>query len=211
MKITQYLSALLLLIILGACGGSESEENSEQTEDQLVEKCTYSYNPEATTLTWTAFKLSDKIGVDGTFNEIKVTTTESDDMFEVLNGATFEIPVNSISTQDTTRDYKIKNSFFGNMNSTEMITGTINSIDKSGATVSIVLNGITKEYDGEIKVDGERITLKTSILITDFDAQVAMDSLSVVCEAKHTGTDGKNKLWEDVDIAVSTILDKTCE
>lgn len=199
-----------LLPLLTACGGSE--ETEEQTEDtQEAETCTYAYDENTTVLTWTAFKLSDKVGVDGTFNEINVTASESDDKYGVLSGATFEIPVNTLNSQDTTRDGKLKRSFFGNLESTEIITGSIVSIDNSGAEVSITMNGVTNNYEGEVKEDGEKITMTTTISILDFDGQTAMDSLSVVCAEKHTGPDGENKLWEDVNIAVSTTLSKTCE
>ena len=41
--------------------------------------------------------------------------------------------------------------------------------------------------------------------------QESIDSLGVVCEAKHTGPDGVNKLWEDVELVIRTTLVKTCE
>ena len=194
-----------------ACGGSGEEEEATEEEVVTEEKCTYSYDAESTVLTWTAFKLTEKVGVDGTFDEINVTANESDDMFGVLTGATFEIPVSSVNTQDAERDAKLRNSFFGNFESTGMITGSINSIDGSSASVSITINGQTKDYEGEVSVEGETVTMKAVMDILDFDGQVAMDSLGVVCAEKHTGPDGVNKLWSDVAIAVKTTLVKNCE
>lgn len=207
---TRKLLMLGLAPLMMACGGSAEEETTEE-EVETQEVCIYSYDATSTVLTWTAFKLSDKIGVDGTFDQINVTATDSEDMFGVLTGATFEIPVSSLNTQDPARDMKLKNSFFGNMESTEMLSGKINSIDGSSASVSISMNGTSVDYEGEVSVEGETITMKTTIDILDFNGQVPMDSLSVVCEEKHTGPDGVNKLWSDVDIAVKTTLVKTCE
>jgi len=205
------------LLILGliplmiACGGAEETEEVTEEEEVVEETCTYSYDAESTILTWTAFKLTEKIGVDGSFDEINVIAAESEDMYSVLTGATFEIPVASVNSQDPVRDPKIRDSFFGSMNETTSITGTVVSIDANNATVSITMNGVSVEYSGEVKVEGETITMKTTIDILDFDGQASIDEIGKVCEAKHTGEDGVNKFWSDVDVVVQTKLIKTCE
>ena len=132
-------------------------------------------------------------------------------MYATLTGAAFSIPVSSLNSQDEVRDPKIKNSFFVIMNETDVLSGSIVSLAETEGTVSITINNISKEYAGEVKVEGEQITFLTTINLLDFDGQEAMDSLGVVCEAKHTGPDGVNKLWTDVEIAVKTILTKTCQ
>jgi polyisoprenoid-binding protein YceI len=198
-----------LIPVLFSCGGAE---NSDETVDvEVQEKCIYSYDANSTILTFTAFKLTEKIGVDGTFNEINVVAKESEDMFGVLTGATFEIPVSSLNTQDEVRDGKLKNSFFGNLENSSLLTGTINSMDATTASVTINMNGMSVDYDGTITVDGESITMNTTIDILDFNGQVAVDSLGIVCAEKHTGGDGVNKFWTDVNIAVKTTLVKDCK
>lgn len=204
----------LSTLVLVACGGNEENtETVENTEDVVVEEvCSYSYNPDETVFTWTAFKLTDKVGVNGTFNEINVVANNgAADKFEVLSGASFSIPVGSLDSQDEVRDPKIKNSFFGVMTETTEITGKVTSIDANGGKVEITMNGVTHAYEGEVKVDEDEITFLTTIDILDFEAQASIDSLGVVCEEKHTGPDGVNKLWSDVEIAVKTTLDKSCE
>ena len=209
-KSTAFLCLSGLFLI--SCGGGENTESNEDTDSTAQEVCAYSYDPESTELTWTAFKLTDKIGVSGTFDQIDVVANDnSEDMFGVLSGATFDIPVLSLNSQDPVRDPKLKNSFFGNMEETASISGTITTINESEGSVQISMNGTSVDYKGEVKVEGETITFLTTIDILDFNGQVAMDSLSVVCAEKHTGEDGVNKLWTDVDIAVKTTLVKTCE
>jgi len=199
-------------LFLVACGGEENTDNETVVEETVEETCTYSYDPGATVLTWTAFKLTEKAAVNGSFDEINVIANDGEsDMFAVLTGATFDIPVSTLNSQDDVRDPKIKKSFFGVMNETASITGTVNSIDANGASVDILMNGMTKSYEGEVTVEGEDVTFVTTIDILDFDGQASIDSLGVVCEAKHTGDDGVNKLWSDVDIAVKTTLVKTCK
>lgn len=200
-------------LLLAACGGEEDNTDKETVvEDPVEETCTYSYDEGTTVLTWTAFKLTEKVGVNGTFDEINVTANDgAADMFEVLSGATFNIPISSLNSQDDVRDPKIKKSFFGVMNETDAINGKVTAIDANGGTVEITMNGVSKSYDGDITVEGEDITLVTTIDILDFNGQEAVDSLGVVCEEKHTGDDGVNKLWTDVDIAVKTTLVKDCK
>lgn len=204
------LIVLGLLPIMFACGGSEEETT---TEEEVVQEevCTYSYDESSTILTWTAFKLTEKVGVDGSFDEINVVAQESEDMFGVLSGATFDIPVASVNSQDPVRDPKIRDAFFGSMDATASITGEIISIDANTSKVSITMNGNTVEYDGEVSVEDETITMKTTINILDFDGQKSIDAIGEVCEEKHTGEDGVNKFWEDVNIAVQTKLIKNCE
>lgn len=199
----------LALFALTSCGGGESEVS---TTADTVATCTYSYDSSKTELTWTAFKLTEKVGVNGTFDQINVVAKDSAaDMFGVLTGATFDLPISSLNSQDPIRDGKVKNSFFGNMLTTSSITGTVNSISADGANVSVTMNGVTKDYEGAVTVDGETITMTTTVDIVDFNAQTSLDSLSVVCAEKHTGPDGVNKFWSTVDIAVKTTLKKNCK
>jgi hypothetical protein len=199
----------LLAFTLASCGGGQAESS---TATDTVEVCIYTYDSSSTELTWTAFKLTEKIGVNGTFNQINVTAKDSAaDMFAVLTGARFEIPIASLNSQDPVRDGKVTRSFFGNMLETSSITGTVNSISATTASVAILMNGVTKEYTGTVTVDAETITMTTTIDLVDFNAQTSLDSLSVVCAEKHTGPDGVNKFWSTVDIAVKTTLVKTCK
>lgn len=211
MNKTRKLMMLGLLPVMFACGGAEESDETNEDEDQVTEEaCTYSYDESSTVLTWTAFKTSEKVAVNGTFDKINVTAKESDDMLGVFDGATFEIPINTLNTQDPVRDHKLKNSFFGNMETTEMITGTIVSMTETEAVVDITMNGGTVSYDGTVEIDGETVTLSIVMDILDFDGQLAMDSLSVVCAEKHTGEDGENRLWSDVGITAKTTLKKDC-
>lgn len=205
------LIVLGLMPFLFACGGSEDTPEEKSNEETVEETCSFSYDESSTILTWTAFKLTEKVGVDGSFDEINVIANESEDMFGVLRGATFDIPVASVNSQDPVRDPKIRDAFFGAMDSTASITGEIISIDAASAKVSITMNRKTVEYDGEVSVEDETITMKTTINILDFDGQGSIDSIGVVCEEKHTGDDGVNKFWEDVNIAVQTKLIKECK
>ena len=204
----------LASVLLTACGGgSEEAESKGEGQEQEAKACTYSYDPGSTVLTWTAFKLTERIGVNGTFDQINVTANEgSEDMFGVLTGATFEIPVSSLNSQDPERDPKLKDHFFGVMANTENITGKIVDLNETSGRIMINMNGMEVEYEGNVTVEDETtITWTQAIDILDFNGQASIDSIGVHCAEKHTGEDGVNKFWPDVNIAVKTTLVKTCE
>lgn len=199
-------------MLLTACGGGEETTEEEGAADETAAACTYSYDSEATVLTWTAFKLTERVGVNGSFDQINVTANDgAENMFDVLNGATFEIPVSSLNSQDPERDPKLKKHFFGNMVETESITGSIIELNESSGKIKIKMNGNEIEYEGDVTVEGETITWEQAIDIIEFQAQASMDSIAVHCAEKHTGTDGVNKFWPDVNIAVKTTLLKECK
>lgn len=212
MKNKYFLTGIGFVFLLASCGGENKEEEVLVDEVVTPESCTYSYNPDETVLTWTAFKLTERVGVNGTFDEINVVANNGvEDMYAVLNGATFTIPVASVNSHDETRDPKIKESFFGSLTDTEMINGKINSIDAGVGKVEITMNGITKLYEGKVKTEGEEITLYLTINMADYSAENAIDELNNVCEDLHRGPDGISILWDDIDIVVKSTISKDCK
>jgi polyisoprenoid-binding protein YceI len=189
--------------------------SSEAPKTDVVETtkvCTFNYNSESTVIGWTAFKFTEKKGVNGIFEKSEVLIANaSEDMLQTLAGASFTIPISSINTNNPVRDGKIKNSFFGSMESTEIISGLVKSISDSLAVVEITMNGKSLEYTGTVTTDGLKVGFLTTINMTDFEAQYAIDSLNNVCKVVHTGMDGISKLWSEVDLNVETTLVKTCK
>ena len=200
----------LLSIVALSCGETAAENVEEVVVQEQV--CTYAYNAESTIVGWTAFKFTEKKGVNGVFEKVDVLIAQnSEDMLQTLSGASFTIPIESVNTENPDRDYKIKNSFFGTMESSEVISGIIKSIDSEKALVEISMNGMSVEYEGVVLVEGEKVSFSTSIDMVDFESQKSIDSLNSVCIAVHTGSDGISKLWSEVDINVETTLVKECK
>lgn len=200
----------LLSIVAFSCGETTEEHTEEVLE--TAEVCTYAYNGESTTVGWTAFKFTEKAAVGGKFDQVDVLIAQnSEDMLQTLSGASFTIPINSVNTENPVRDTKIKNSFFGTMESTEVISGLVKSIDAEKALVEISMNGMSNEYEGTVTVEGEKVNFNTTIDMVDFEAQSSVDSLNNVCKDVHTGADGVSKLWSEVDINVETTLVKECK
>lgn len=212
MKLNNILSLVSIPFILFSCGEKETTQAPEQETVNEVKQCEFTYDASTTLVNWTAFKLSEKVGVNGSFDSVVVTNTKvGQTVEEVLSGATFEIFTSTVNSKDSIRDWKLANKFFGMMNAPEKIYGTITELHNGSGLVSLTMNGksVKTEVKYTVKEDN-KFMLTTTINVPDWDAQMALDSLGNVCAAKHTGEDGIKKLWPDVEVKVFTDLIKTC-
>lgn len=204
---------LITALLITSCGSNktqEVEQNEELPGKPLI--CTYSYQNDSTLIKWTAYKLTERAGVEGEFKKFTVEgTTANEDPKLALTGATFSIETQSTETNDTARNGKIFRHFFKVFN-TEIITGKILKFNDDGskASLSLTMNNIEKEIEANVKWDEESVLLKTEINLEDWNYASAMTSLNKACKEKHTGADGITKVWPDVSIVVKTTLAKNC-
>ena len=199
------ISTLLLLFNCKEPDVDESPLTKPSIKAETVVEA-YKYTLGDIIIKWTAFKHSAKAQVGGAFKSSEVEGfTESQDLSTAVSGVTFKIPVNSTSTNDTVRDYKIVNSFFNTMVNTEFITGKIISLNNNGSgLLAINMNNreVEKKFKWEMDQATKEIYIKTSIDVLNWGAQSSLDALNEVCLEQHTGPDGKNILWPNVDITV---------
>ncbi|MDG1440288.1 MAG: hypothetical protein P8Q16_05965 [Flavobacteriales bacterium] len=201
------LFVIIQLFFFVSCSAPvKSESINEPEEKQLTEKQDYVYTLGEVLIKWTAFKHTAKAQVGGAFKSAVVKGfTESTNLNTAVSGVTFEIPVNSTSTNDTIRDYKIVNSFFKTMVNTDNITGKIISLDNNGTgLLAINMNNVEvqKSFSWEMDQTTKEIYIKTAIDVLNWGAQSSLDALNEVCLEQHTGPDGKNILWPNVDITI---------
>lgn len=204
------ISLLLIALTLGitSCKNEKKETKTETTETIVAEK--FVIKPEATSVKWTAYKTTEKIGVGGEFTTVNFEEKSGATPQEALNGLSFSIPISSLFTNDATntRDAKIKTSFFGAMLDTELLKGSIKYVNDS-YIASITMNGVTSNLPLDIKItEGRRVTLTGTMNLKDWNALDALASLNKVCFDLHKGADGVSKTWEDVAIEVATFLRK---
>ncbi|MCB4798686.1 YceI family protein [Neotamlana laminarinivorans] len=205
------ITALLLFVTLSlvACKNEKKETKTPEAEATTAE--VFVAKPEATSVKWTAYKTTDKVGVGGEFTTVNFEEKSGATPQEALNGLKFTIPVSSLFTNDATntRDAKIKESFFGSMLDTELLTGTI-SYTNGNCIANLTMNGVTHELPLEVSIaDERRLTLKGTMNLADWNALDALAALNKVCFDLHKGADGVSKTWEDVAIQVETYLRKS--
>lgn len=170
------LPLLLLSFYMFSCSSSAPEPQIEKLKSEVKEVASLpNYQLNSVTVKWTAFKHLSKAQVGGKFDSVFVTGfKDTSDLKSALSGVSFKLPVNSTKTGDKIRDYKIINSFFNTMVSTEFITGTIKSINPNGSgTVTINMNEIPvdKSFKWEIDKSTNEFFLKTSIDVFNWGAQ----------------------------------------
>jgi polyisoprenoid-binding protein YceI len=201
-----------LLITSISCEDAKKENTKTETTAAIVEKEPakingYSYNNDSTQVKWTAYKTTDKKGVNGHFTAFTISGTEQGDTPQnVFKNASFVIQTNSVNTGMELRDNRIINNFFKVFVNTSTITGKIKSINEKNAVLEISLNEITKDVPVKVISNGNNFSLDGTIDLGLFNGQPAVDSLNYVCKDVHKGSDGITKLWPDVAISVSTVL-----
>tara|TARA_R110002111_G_scaffold99207_5_gene153355 strand:- start:2410 stop:3042 length:633 start_codon:yes stop_codon:yes gene_type:complete len=207
MKSTKFLSLLVIITLAFTSCKEEKKEAQTEVQTETVENTTkYVVKPEATTVTWKAYKTTEKLPVGGEFATLNFKEKEGATPEEALNGLEFSIPISSLFTKDETRDQKLKTSFFGAMLDTEILKGTIKYIDNA-YLASITMNGVTADLPLEVSItDERRVNMKGTMQLKDWDALGALESLNKVCFDLHKGADGISKTWEDVAIEVNTYL-----
>ncbi len=205
------LGALCLTFVFASCGGGEKtdEDGEGKTEEQ---KCFYSLNQDSYELNFTAYKTTGKVPVGGSFNEVSFTAGESEDMEGAITSIEFEINTSSVETNDEGRNAKIAEHFFGTIN-TPTITGSVKSIDADAgsAVVTIKMNGISFDVNGDFSMEGENFSFKADIDVQKWNGVAGIEALNEVCEDLHKGDDGVSVLWQNVDISFSGGLKKDCE
>jgi polyisoprenoid-binding protein YceI len=219
------LALAFVLLFLAACG-QQKEQNS--TETTLVDStqmaagkpqnCTYGYDSSEITVSWTAYKFTEKMGVNGKFRSVKVNTSSAaaESISSLLRNLTFEIPIEGVDTNDPERDKKIKTYFFGTLKETEVLRGSFTKVEgneESGtATILLKMNNLEKEIPLAYQVNAENVLRFTGDMdVNLWEGMAAINALNEVCKDLHTGKDGVSKLWSEVSLNISAKLVKNCE
>ncbi len=179
-------------------------------EAKKVEGPQFSVEPKTVTIKWTGYKTTSKIPVNGEFKIVEVSNIkEAPTAIEALNGTKFSIPVSSLFSGDADRDGKLKQLFFGVMDATLSITGTVNLGENGAGAINLSMNGVSKEIPIEYTVEDQMVKLNGTLdIINDFSAQAAMESINTACLELHKGPDGISKTWSEVAISASAYLKK---
>ena len=202
MRKTILVLAVSVLTLLTYSCKKEAKKEVEQP------KKVYQLTPDNVSIHWTAYKMTEKVPVKGTFKKVVFDKVAAATPVKTINDLKFSIPVSSIFSNDSIRDYKLVNSLFGTMKDTEKINGEISLGDNGKGTASITLNGLKKDVDVTYKEKEGTIEIHTVIDLDNWQAQAAIAALNEVCLEKHTGKDGKSVTWSEVAIDVTAITVK---
>lgn len=197
--------SLFILVLVASCDQFKKSKNTGDQFDNTGKK--YSLVAKTTTVFWTGYKTTEKTPVKGQFMKININDPKkADTAKEALDGANFSIPVSSLFSNDEIRDTKLKNLFFGVMDQTEFLSGNLQVENDTLINVALNMNGITKTIPLTYFLDGQMLSMNGKMIIDDWGAQAAFDSLHGACEELHTGADGISKTWNEVAINVESYL-----
>ena len=190
-----YSAISLLLIFTYAC---------KKTAKETIQESNYSVESKNITIDWTAYKTTEKIPVKGTFKEVEILNVSSaENPVEVLKDLKFSIPISSIFSKDSIRDFKLRESLFGTMKNTATIKGSVSLQSDGKGNATLTLNGLDKTIPVSYEVHGENIKINANIDLDNWQAQAAIIALNEVCSEKHKAADGVSKTWSEVDIEVN--------
>jgi hypothetical protein len=170
--------------------------------------CTYEYNKEGSSLSWTAFKTPKKVGVKAKFSDFTVDAKNSSTIDLLLSSASIVVNSQSVESGDKGRDTKIMFFFFKKMLSGTNITGKILKVDQDKVEVEFSMNGVSKIVEMIKSFDKKSglLSLVGKINVLDFKLKPSLDAITKACYEKHEGV-----TWPDVDLEFSANVKSSCK
>ena len=188
-----------------SCKSEAKKETTENKEVKIVQKAAFTLQDADNAVNWTAYKTTEKLPVNGHFTKVTITANgEGKTIKEAVNNTEFSIPVSSVFTKDTSRDFKIKKFFFGMMDKTKLLSGKLVLENDSIGYSDITMNGVTKKLAFKYSINGKIFNLTGNLKITNWGAEKALTSLNDACKDLHKGADGVSKTWDDVAINITS-------
>lgn len=196
---------ILSLLLLTIFSFTSCKKNKKK-EAKPIEKL-FSIDSKTTVINWIAYKTTSKVPVKGQFSKLTIENPKkAPTIMEALNGLKFSIPVSSLFTNDTIRDGKLKNFFFGTLKNTQLISGTIKMNNETSGLADITMNGISHALPVTYIISDKKVSIFAIMDLDNWQAQAAIAALNAVCKDLHSGIDGVSKTWSDVNIVVSANL-----
>lgn len=195
-KVSTLILVLFVAFQMTSCGSDKKEEKKEKKSDAA-----FTLSEAKNKVKWTAYKFTEKTAVGGEFRKVNITSGgEGNTAKEAINNTEFSIPISSVFTLNTDRDYKIKKYFFGIMQDPELLKGKFLIETDSTGQVEMTMNGITNKLPFKYTLEGKKFDMSTTMDVVNWNAQASIDSLNSVCNDLHKGLDGVSKLWSEVAI-----------
>lgn len=201
MKKVLLLIAIISVGFISCKSDKKTKKNSEAKEDNAK----FSLKKAESDINFTAYKFTEKTPVGGQFRQVNITAGGSGNTIkEAINNAEFSIPVSSLFTKNSSRDYKIQKFFFGVMEKTKLLSGKFAIENDSIGVVTINMNGISEKVPFKYTITNNTFAMNATMDVSNWNALDALASLNKVCEVLHTGSDGISKTWSEVALNIST-------
>lgn len=162
-------------------------------------------NIESVNIGWTSYKTMAKIGVSGTFNDVKLTKSkDTSTINSALIGTSVAINMQSIDAKAAIKTTNILK-FFAPELSTQGINATIVKVGAKSLALEIMLNGRKQVIPMKYTLDGGVMSASGVIDARDFGIEGALRNLNKNV-AGH-----RNKGWLDIAINFELIYTNKCK
>ena len=199
----------LLIVVAFNFSSCKSDKKSDKEVENKVEvkksTAAFSLKTAKNEINFTAYKTTDKVPVGGQFKKVDIVSGgEGDSVKEAINNTAFSIPVSSIFTKETSRDFKIKKFFFGVMDNTKLLSGKLMLTDDTNGVAEIKMNGVTEKVAFTYSIVDNVFKMTGTMDITKWNASAALASLNTACLDLHKGADGVSKTWSEVALNITS-------
>ncbi len=209
MKKVIILSVLTALVFnFSACKSEKKPDYSKENKvNQNKSTAAFSLKKAKNEINFTAYKTTEKIPVGGQFKKVDINSGgEGNSIKEAINNTEFSIPVSSIFTKDTSRDFKIKKFFFAVMDNTKLLSGKLVLENDSTGYTNIKMNGVSNKVPFSYTIEKNTFMMNATMDVTKWNAVEALNSLNTVCKDLHKGADGVSKTWSEVALNIKSIF-----
>ncbi|MFK5878954.1 MAG: YceI family protein [Flavobacteriaceae bacterium] len=196
------INILLLIFTISITSISCKKEQKKAVEIIEVPK-EFTIDNSSIKMNWIAFKTTDKVPVKGQFNKVILNKTSGTSAIDFLNDLEFSVPVSSIFTDNEERDGKLQKFFFGVMENTELLSGSISITNDTDGVIHLNMNGITHDLPIKFDSNDNGTAIKGKMNLDNWNGQNAIESLNKACFDLHAGDDGISKTWNTVHIYIS--------
>ncbi|WP_282072608.1 YceI family protein [Polaribacter atrinae] len=200
--------SLLMIVAFNFSSCKSDKKSDEKVDDTIKAKksaVVFSLEKAQNDINFVAYKTTEKIPVGGKFNTVDIISGgEGSTIKEAINNTEFSIPVSSIFTKDTSRDFKIQKLFFGVMENTKLLSGKLMITDATNGVAEIKMNGVTEKVAFTYTIEGKVFNMKATMDVTNWNGSAALASLNEACLDLHKGADGVSKTWSDVALNITS-------
>ena len=196
----------LLMFVAFSFSSCKSEKKADAVKTETKKDiAAFSLEKATNEINFTAYKTTDKVPVGGQFKKVDIVSGgEGDSVKEAINNTAFSIPVSSIFTKETSRDFKIKKFFFGVMDNTKLLSGKLMLTDDTNGVAEIKMNGVTEKVAFTYSIVDNVFKMTGTMDITKWNASAALASLNTACLDLHKGADGVSKTWSEVALNITS-------
>lgn len=173
--------------------------------------CTYTVDKDKVNLTWTAYKLPSKVGVNGTFSAIDLKgSLKGNSLAKIIDSTSVKINHQSVVTKNKDRDQKIMKWFFKPMKGKSINASfkVISGKNSGEVDMNLSMNGETHTIPLSYSVvDGNKLKMEGILNVLAFNLSKSLDGINKACLEQHQ----KSYTWADVKLLVEVGFNKTCK